>query len=189
MVQQKGMMKLLGLDYVIQYKKGRENIIADALSRRGFEEGANNAITTITHTWLLEITESYREDKMAQKLMTELVSQVSADSPYSYTQGVIRYKGRIYVGSKGALRAKLLNLFHASSLGGHSGILHTYKRIKHLFYWPGLKQDTNQLVTNCEVCIQNKIDNKPYAGLLQPLNIPNQAWEDISMDFIEALPK
>lgn len=39
------------------------------------------------------------------------------------------------------------------------------------------------------VCVQNKIDNLPYVELLQPLPIPTQAWQEITMDFIEALPK
>lgn len=34
-LQQKGMMKLMGLNYTIQYKKGKENAAANALSRRG----------------------------------------------------------------------------------------------------------------------------------------------------------
>ncbi len=38
-IQQKGMLKLLGLDYTIQYKRGKEIKVVDALSRRGFEEG------------------------------------------------------------------------------------------------------------------------------------------------------
>lgn len=35
MIQQCGIIKLLGLEYKIQYKKGSENVVADALSGRG----------------------------------------------------------------------------------------------------------------------------------------------------------
>ncbi|XP_019227493.1 PREDICTED: uncharacterized protein LOC109208797 [Nicotiana attenuata] len=37
-LQQKGLTKLMGLDYEVQYKKGSENRVADALSRRQEEE-------------------------------------------------------------------------------------------------------------------------------------------------------
>jgi len=45
-LQRKGVSKLLGLDYIIQYKKGKENIVADALSRRE-GEGTCKAITAV----------------------------------------------------------------------------------------------------------------------------------------------
>ncbi len=79
--------------------------------------------------------------------------------------------------------------FHNSALGGHSGVLHTYQRIKGHFYWLGMKKQIEEFIKDCAVCAQNKVDTQAYPGLLQPLSIPYQIWEDISMDFIEALPK
>lgn len=52
-----------------------------------------------------------------------------------------------------------------------------------------MKQEIEKKVKECEICIQNKVDGTPYAGLLQPLQVETLAWQEISMDFIEALPK
>jgi hypothetical protein len=36
---------------------------------------------------------------------------------------------------------------------------------------------------------QNKVETIKTPGLLQPLSIPSQCWEEVSMDFITGLPK
>lgn len=77
---------------------------------------------------------------------------------------------------------------HASALGGHSGFPVTYARIKQLFYWPHMKQIIKDYVAACTVCHQAKPDRTRYPGLLQPLPVPTQAWQAISMDFVEGLP-
>jgi Integrase zinc binding domain len=47
---------------------------------------------------------------------------------------VIIKKDRIYVGSYSNWRGAVQTI-HDSSIGGHSGILGTYQRMKKLFYW------------------------------------------------------
>ncbi len=178
----------MGLEYTIKYKKGKENIVADALSRRGIEEGNLHALSTAVPMWANDISGSYTGDTKVQQIITTLLLNPTLPSKYSYQQGIVRYKGRIYIGSVGDLKKVIVNQMHATALGGHSGIDNTYKRLKQLFYWPGMKLDVENRVKDCEVCIKNKVDGIPYAGLLQPIPIPTQAWQLVSMDFIEALP-
>ena len=44
-------------------------------------------------------------------------------------------------------------------------------------------------MAECLVCQQNKVETINTPGLLQPLSIPSQRWEEVSMDFITGLPK
>lgn len=56
-------------------------------------------------------------------------------------------------------------------------------------YWPEMKQQVKAYLDACDVCQHNKSSTLTLAGLLQPLPIPYQVWDDISMDFIDGLPR
>jgi Integrase zinc binding domain len=102
---------------------------------------------------------------------------------------VIRKKQKIYVGNNEKWREQLIQALYNSSLGGHSGNMRTYQRVKKIFYWPNLRNEVVGLVQQCDTCQLNKGEHTPYPGLLEPISIPEGAWELITMDFISRLPK
>jgi hypothetical protein len=61
----------------------------------------------------------------------------------------------------------------------------THSRIKKLFAWRGMKADIKSFVSSCSVCAQAKPERICYPGLLSPLPVPTEAWQVISMDFID----
>ena len=92
------------------------------------------------------------------------------------------------MGTLKELQEHIMWYFHSSPMGGHTGSQKTHARLKKEFFWHGMRKDIRQMIKECEVCQRNKTDNLRPAGLLQLLQIPNQVWVDISMDFIEGLP-
>ncbi|XP_026428499.1 uncharacterized protein LOC113324393 [Papaver somniferum] len=62
-------------------------------------------------------------------------------------------------------------------------------RAKAYFQWPGMKSDIIEFVTSCDICQRNKGDHNYPTGLLHSLPIPDHAWQHITMDFVEGLPK
>ena len=103
--------------------------------------------------------------------------------------GLLFYKGRLIIPSETELRTQVLHLLHSSPQGGHSGFHKTYYRAKVEFYWAGMKNEIRQFIQECDNCQQNKSENVYPAVLLQPLPIPTRVWTNISMDFIEGLPR
>jgi transposase InsO family protein len=186
--QQKLYVKLAGLQYRIIYKKGCDNMAADALSRVP-TEGQVMHISQGTPLWIQGVVASYNDDPQAQELLTKLSVSATAAAPYTLSQGIIRYKGRVWLGSSPDIQRQIISALHDSPIGGHSGFPVTYSRIKHLFYWKGMKQAVRNYVQSCSTCQQAKPDRSRYPGLLAPLPVPPHAWHSISMDFIEGLPR
>ena len=73
--------------------------------------------------------------------------------------------------------------------GGHLGFLKTLHRVKRDFYWLGLREDVKKHVKECDACQRLKVETYNVAGLLQPLPILDKPGLDVSMDFVEGLPK
>lgn len=186
---QKWVSKLLGYTFDIHYKPGPANRVADALSRQQPPEVECAAmVTSCGVSW--EFVKSFiDQDDGLQKLISQLTQGDSVPKWFSMENGVLRYKGRVVIPSKSELTARLLREYHDSPVGGHAGDLKTYQRLAAEWYWLGMRKDVAGYVKRFHVCQQNKASTLSPLGLLQPLPIPDKVWEDVSMDFIEGLPK
>ncbi|XP_059071119.1 uncharacterized protein LOC131055411 [Cryptomeria japonica] len=111
------------------------------------------------------------------------------DTRYTLVDDLIIYKSRIFLVPGSKVKQSILRALHDSPTVGHPGYFKTYRQVWEWFTWKGLKSDVLQYVRECPVCQQNKQEHTFPAGLLQPLPIPDQKWECISMDFITGFPK
>ena len=81
----------------------------------------------------------------------------------------------------------LLNAYHSSILGGHTGITKCYHTISQRFYCPNLAENLRAYITGCHVCQlfkKGKDSKRPYQKRIN-LNVP--AMTKISMD-IKKMP-
>jgi hypothetical protein len=186
-MQRKVMSRLMGLQFRIQYKKGVDNSAADALSRVT-HDGQLLAIFEVRPVWIQEVLNSYVTDGAAQDKLQRLAIHSPDPQGFALEQGLIKVHGKIWVGANSALHTKLINAFHNSAMGGHSGVLPTYQRLKRLFSWSGMKGEVEDFVKQCAICQQAKHSTMKPAGLLQPLPIPSGIWRELTMDFVEGLP-
>lgn len=111
-----------------------------------------------------------------------------AETRYNSKDGLLFWRDRLVLPPNSPLINQVLMEYHSSPIGGHSGITRTLARVSAEFYWQHIRADVKQFIQECIICQQAKATNHLPAGLLQPLPIPNQVWEDIAMDFITGLP-
>jgi len=163
--------------------------VADALSRRSYVDSECLVISSASPIWLEQVAASYAGDVQAQGMIAKLALDPSSVPGFTWRDGLLRYKNRIWIGQDESLYSKLVTAMHSSALGGHSGVPVTYSRMKQLFAWTGMKKFVQQFVQSCLICQQAKPDRSKLPGLLQPLPVPTSAWQVISMDFVEGLPK
>jgi hypothetical protein len=94
-IQHKLMLKLLEFNYMIEYKKGKENTVADALSRN---PSFCAALSVTTPSWSLDVENSYKHDRFCNNLQQKLALQPDSAPDCTLTAGILRYKGGILIG-------------------------------------------------------------------------------------------
>ncbi|GAA0148587.1 hypothetical protein LIER_07986 [Lithospermum erythrorhizon] len=121
-LQQKSVSKLLGLDYVIQYKQGKDNVVADALSRSSNAARHLMAISVVQSAWMHDIACSYLQDRHLQHILAGIIVKPESFPLYDEKEDILRYKERIVLGNDLKLRQRVMEALHYSVVGGHSGI-------------------------------------------------------------------
>ena len=167
--------------YVIRYKQGKENVVADALSRR-------YALLSILDTKLLGfeyIKDLYEQDSDFGDVFNAC-EKVAFGKFYRH-EGFLFRENKLCV-PMCSLRELFVGEAHGGGLMGHFGVAKTLGILHDHFFWPHMKRDVERFCEKCITCKQAKSKLKPH-GLYTPLPIPSEPWTDISMDFVLGLPR
>ncbi|XP_067930550.1 uncharacterized protein [Watersipora subatra] len=111
-----------------------------------------------------------------KKLDAELAKLYGSRDTITSYQGLILFKGRIYIPSK--LRSIYLARFHES----HQGIEKMRVKMRQFTWWPSMSGDIDHYVSRCNVCIRHcSIKHQPMEHA-QP---PEAPWLEIGCDVME----
>lgn len=152
------MVKLLGYDLEIQYRAGYTNRAADALSQSGSIE-----CSLMTTTAWLDWDVCFRElrgDPFLSKIVDDLDHGVQV-AGFTLEHGRLMYHGRVVLFATSSLIPQFLTEYHCSPVGGHSGELRTYHRLKGDVYWVGMKAQVVAFVQAFDICQRKKTTPVP----------------------------
>jgi hypothetical protein len=143
--QQRWLAKLLGYDFSITYKPGRDNIAADALSR--LPSSACTHLMISMHSIstpmvaLLDALRSFLKTHEGSSHLVESIVATPTDFPlYQISNGLVLYKDRILVLLEYAFHPLILAKYHNSPVGGHVGMQRILARVSSTFYWPKMRK-------------------------------------------------
>ncbi|CAG9122098.1 unnamed protein product [Plutella xylostella] len=140
-------MCLQQFDYEVTHRKGKDNIVPDALSRALPEEIS-----------VIEITPSDKDDWY--KSIEKGISEGSASSDWEINQQQLwkylplkqfpdeNYSWKLVIPEK--LRNQVLKECHDDPTSGHLGMKKSINRTRQHYYWPSLIQDVKNYVRKCQ---------------------------------------
>ena len=99
---------------------------------------------------------------------------------YTFSDGLLRYGGKVVIPPE--FRLVTLHQYHDNEIAGHPGYQRTLDLLKREVYWDTMTKDTMEYTQSCVICQRVKPSNRAPRGLLRPLEIPSDRFQDIAMD-------
>src|SRR3954469_160892 len=154
---------------------GKENVIADALSRKG---DCNNIQVQKIHPDLCEsfrrpnlelvpagylanlvidptIHEKIREAQSGSSMIQKIKQGIAASVPkygcfLVHNDGTVFFEERVVVPKEGDLREVIMKEAHDSKISIHPGSTKMYQDLKQSFWWTRMKRDVARFVSQCD---------------------------------------
>ena len=203
---QRLLLRLSQYDVNIEYLKGKDNIVADALSRVSPQptpkEGEDEEDFTPVHMLTEEIpVDSTRvgdfrrataEDTISSLLMQMVANgwpELKKDCHpllvdyWSYREEISAENGLLFKGHRlivpEKLRSRVLQTIHE----GHFSFEKMQLRAREAVFWPGITSDLLQAAQGCEV--RQTFSRSQQRETLLPHEVPQGPWEKLRIDFFE----
>lgn len=182
-------LELQQYNFTVQYRKGKNNIVADALSRQPID----NCFRILT-----DDNSAFQDCPWLSKKKAEVTRDPEKYSDYAIVDNqLLRHipkhpmdedctPWKLCVAT--SLRQRVLQENHNQPSAGHLGIRKTATRVSNRYYWPGMFRDIARFVRSCESCQRYKTSQLAPAGEML-IRIPDEPWATVCADFVGPLPR
>ena len=178
MRQRRWMQLLEDYDFTLHYHPGKENVVADALSRKSrgalasiasrewqmletvgqfglqYSEQAQGTLGSLvaTPSLLSRVIEFQGQDAEIVSIRDRVHSGTGGEGWTVHADGSLRYRGRVVVPQLTYLREKILKEFHCSRFSVHQGGTKMYQDLHRQYYWSRMKRHVGDFVRRCLTC-------------------------------------
>lgn len=179
---------LAGFNYSVKFKKGKDNVSADCLSRDPvplchisdvYGAEVNHLLEeTVFHISSEAVTsESIARETAKDPELSKLLEQLKTDrnnSEYSIQNGIIFRNERVVVPT--SLQNEILAELHST----HIGIVKTKQLARRYVYWKNIDRDIEKVINTCSECASTRAN--PKKAPIHPWYEPEENWERIHID-------
>ena len=196
------MVELADYDLALKHKPGKENKIANALSRRpDYDTGKddNKGVVVLPETMFIKATMLQDPPPSSTLNKTIIAAQTTNFTlldpliqPHNLSHSDnLWWKGdALVVVGDNNLKKGVLHFYHDTPVAGHPRILNTFSLLKRDYWWPNMKQFVIDYVKGCAQCQANKVNTHKTRPPLYPIKPQNTLpFETIALDFITKLPE
>jgi Integrase zinc binding domain len=190
------------------YVQGKFNVVAVALSRinesrstalyMGSEDDDDSGVVPfnmlgtvirpmLSKSMVSDLQRAYKADKATSKNFENTEAGLFEKSLDGILYSVENGQKRLVV-AQSNLRQALMHGAHDALVAGHLCFNKAYERLRQCVTSPEIYSELKAYVRSCDSCQRNKTSNQKPIGLLKPLEIPTERFEQVSMDFITTLP-
>ena len=187
-------VKLSEFDYTIEYKPGKFNTNADALSRISERESniPEPKCLAITRAQAKETEEKLLEDNIETQ---DKLSQENNDNDFLdkmdlegiLSDASIKFnKENVKILEDPEEIKIILNDYHDAPLGGHQGVWKTFNKVRRNFKWKGMMADITKYIQKCPKCQRNKA-GKPNKMQMKITDTADKPFDKVYMDIVGPL--
>ena len=172
-------LKLQQFDFTIEYRKGRENITADCLSRSVFK--VSERWEDFEYKALMEKINKNPNDYKEFKIVDDKI--------YKYVKNESKITDRRFDWKILPTKEERVQIIKTTHQEAHLGFEKTLEKIKEKYFWPLMYTEIRNFCTGCVICKTSKSDNVNHTPPMGKQKMAVQPWQIIAIDYVGPFPR